>query len=295
VVSGRLPAHVGARNALFQQWSALAANRSLRTRSGQLLVQGVRPVTLAVRAGVVQALLRPTRSTPSVWAREMVDAAGVPVVEVDAELLAELGGKQDGPAPELVALAGMPADDLGRIDAAAGPVLVLDRPASPGNIGTLIRSADAFGAAGVVVAGHAADPWDPRAVRASTGSVFTVPVVRVDAAADVLAWAGLVRTAGTLLRLVGTDESGAVPVADADLGGPLLLVVGTEATGMSRAWRDACELTVSIPIGGGASSLNAAAAGSVVLYEIARQRAARVATTTRRSSSSADGLVPAES
>lgn len=294
-MSGRLPAHVGARNALFQQWSALAANRSLRTRSGQLLVQGVRPVTLAVRAGVVQALLRPTRTTPSAWAREMVDTAGVPIVEVDAELLAELGGKQDGPAPELVALAGMPADDLERIDAAAGPVLVLDRPASPGNIGTLIRSADAFGAAGVVVAGHAADPWDPRAVRASTGSVFTVPVVRVDSAADVLAWAGLVRTAGIPVRLVGTDESGAVPVGDADLGGPLLLVVGTEATGMSRAWRDACELTVSIPIGGGASSLNAAAAGSVVLYEIARQRAARVATTTRRSSSPAAGVVRAGS
>ncbi len=270
---GRVPARVGARNALFQQWAALLTNRSVRSRTGQFLVHGVRPVTLAVRSGHrVDALLRPAGTDPTAWARETVEAARVPVVEVDPPLLAELGGKDDGSVPELLALAAVPPDDLDRIDPAAGPVLVLDRPASPGNLGTLVRSADALGASGVVVAGHAADPYDPRAVRASTGSVFIVPVVRVDAAADVLAWADRVRERGVPLAVVGTDEIGAAPVDEVDLTGPCLLVVGTEATGMSRAWRAACERTVAIPIGGGASSLNAAAAGSVVLYEAARQR-----------------------
>ena len=270
---GRLPSRVGARNALFQQWSALLTNRSVRSRTGQFLVHGVRPVTLAVRSGHrVDALLRPAGAEPTSWARDTVDAARVPVVDVDPALLAELGGKDDASVPELLALAAIPPDDLDRIDPAAGPVLVMDRPASPGNVGTLVRSADAFGAAGVVVAGHAADPYDPRAVRASTGSVFTVPVVRVDAAAEVLAWADRARAGGVPLVVVGTDETGSAPVDEADLTGPCLLVVGTEATGMSRAWREACDTTVAIPIGGGASSLNAAAAGSVVLYEAARQR-----------------------
>jgi TrmH family RNA methyltransferase len=106
-------------------------------------------------------------------------------------------------------------------------------------------------------------------VRASTGSIFAVPVVRVGGAEPVLAWA-----AGLPVppRLVATDERGAVDVADCDLRGPTVLLVGNEAQGLSAAWRAAADETVRIPIGGAASSLNAAAAATVVLYEAARQR-----------------------
>jgi TrmH family RNA methyltransferase len=81
----------------------------------------------------------------------------------------------------------------------------------------------------------------------------------------VLAWA-------TGLRIVATDERGPVDVAECDLRGPTLLLVGNETQGLSTAWREAADETVRIPIGGAASSLNAAAAGTVVLYEAARQR-----------------------
>jgi TrmH family RNA methyltransferase len=124
----------------------------------------------------------------------------------------------------------------------------------------------------VIVAGHAADPYDPRAVRASTGSVFAMPVVRVPAPSLVLDWVAEVRAVGVPVRVVGTDESGRFDVAEHDLTGPTLLVVGNETTGMSTAWREACDVVVRIPIGGSASSLNAANAATVVLYETARQR-----------------------
>ena len=138
---------------------------------------------------------------------------------MDPELLAELGEKEEA---ELVAVVGLPPDRLDRLghhvpDRAGAPLYVLfDRPASPGNLGTLIRSADAFGAEGLIVSGHAADPYDPRAVRASTGSIFALPVVRASATDEVLAWAAS-------LRLVGTDERATVDVGDADLRGPTLL------------------------------------------------------------------------
>jgi tRNA G18 (ribose-2'-O)-methylase SpoU len=205
------------------------------------------------------------------------------------ELLRELGGK-DEETPELVAVGRVLPDDLSRINLSrinlsridlsridlsrinlsdAPLVVVFDRPTSPGNLGTLVRSADAFGACGVVVTGHAADIYDPRTVRASTGSLFTLPVVHVASAPDVLAW--LEQERGDLC-IVGTDESGTTTVDRADLRGPTVLVVGNETTGISAAWRAACATVVSIPIGGGASSLNAAAAATVVLYEAARQR-----------------------
>jgi TrmH family RNA methyltransferase len=268
-------ARVSSRNARFQQWSSLLGNRTKRQRAGQFVVQGVRPVTLAVEHGwTVAELLYDADTTLSRWAvelRDRVDPAAARYA-VAGELLRELGGK-DGATPELLAVVRMPADDLDRI--AAGPellVVVFDRPTSPGNLGTLIRSADAFGASGVVVTGHAADVYDPQAVRASTGSLFSLPVVRAASHREVLDWVAGLRAGGLPVRVVGTDEDAAVEVAGYPLTGPVVLLVGNETAGLSTAWREAADDLVRIPIGGAASSLNAATAGSVVLYEAARQR-----------------------
>lgn len=262
---------VTTRNARFQQWAALLANRSKRARSGAFLIHGVRPITLAVERGwPIESMLHASTSRRSSWATSTLTAVDAPHFALADELLRELGGKDDE-TPELVAVARVLPDDLGRIDLGGeAPLLVVfDRPTSPGNLGTLVRSADAFGARGVVVTGHAADIYDPRTVRATTGSLFTLPVVHAGSAQDVLTW---LHEDGAEMRIVGTDESGRTRVDRQDLRGPRVVVVGNETTGMSAAWRAACSDVVSIPIGGGASSLNAASAATVVLYEAARQR-----------------------
>ena len=251
---------VSTRNAAYQQWQALLTNRTKRQRAGEFLVQGVRPITLAVEHGWEVRTLLHTAGRRSRWAEELL--AGHDGVELAPELMQELGGKDE---QELIAVVGLRPDRLDRIP--GGPDLlavVFDRPGTPGNIGTLVRSADAFGASGVIVTGHAADPYDPRAVRASTGSLFAIPVIRVPSHREVLDWA--------TGQLVATDEHGSVDVGEHDLTGPTVVLVGNETAGLSAAWRDAADTTVRIPITGAASSLNAAAAGTVVLYEAARQR-----------------------
>jgi tRNA G18 (ribose-2'-O)-methylase SpoU len=150
--------------------------------------------------------------------------------------------------------------------------VAFDRPSGPGNVGTLVRSADAFGACGVVVTGHGADVYDPKSVRASTGSLFAVPVVREASHQAVLVWVESVRAGGVPVAVIGTDEHGDADVDACDLTGPVLLVVGNETNGLSAGWREACDAMVRIPIGGAASSLNAASAATVVLYEASRQR-----------------------
>jgi tRNA G18 (ribose-2'-O)-methylase SpoU len=266
---------VTSRGARFQEWAALLANRSKRQRRGEFIVQGVRPITLAVRHGwPVRELLYNADTALSSWARETQEGARAASVPVSAELMAELGGKDDG-VPELLAVVALPADELTRIPAGPGLLaVVFDRPASPGNIGTLIRSADAFGASGVIVTGHAADVYDPRSVRASTGSLFALPVVRAASHRPVLDWAAALRAGGTGLAVVGADENGGRDAADVDLTGPTLLLIGNEATGLTAGWRDACDELARIPMLGAASSLNAATAASVLLYESARQRIA---------------------
>lgn len=262
------PARLHRRNALFQQWQALLTNRTKRTQSGQLLVQGVRPVSLAVQHGHdVHALLVDDRASLSTWARETIASTGAPVTRVASELMAELGERTDGP-PELLAVVAQPADDLDRLSS-DGLIVVFDRPGSPGNIGSLARSVDALGGSGLVTTGHSADAWDPASVPASTGSIFAVPVVRAPGHAAVLDWA---RNRPTPLPVIGTDEGGTVELMDAPLAGPALVVIGSETSGMSHGWKAACDLVTSIPMTGAASSLNAASAGSIVLYEGLRQR-----------------------
>ena len=265
---------VSTRNANFQQWQALLTNRTKRSRAGEFLVSGVRPITLAVEHGwTVRTLIYPDRGALSSWARDTIERSGATTVAMDPALLAELAEKE---TTELLAIVALPGDDLTQIAPAPGLlVVVFDRPSTPGNIGTLVRSADAFGAAAVIITGHAADPYDPRAVRASTGSLFALPVLRADSHREVLEWVATHRAGGLPLEIIGTDEHGAVDVADYDLTGPRMLLVGNETNGLSAGWREACDTTVRIPMTGAASSLNAATAAAVVLYEATRQRTRR--------------------
>lgn len=264
---------VSTRNASFQQWQALLTNRSKRHRTGRFLVQGVRPITVALSHGwPVDAVLYRTGPL-SDWAGQVLrDAGAVPRYELVPELMAELGEKDEQP-PELLLVAVIPPDDLDRIP--VGPdvlLVVMDRPGSPGNLGSIIRSADALGADGLIVTGHAADLYDPRTVRATTGSLFAVPAVRAAGTGPVAEWADSVRARGVPLTIVGTAEDAMAELADLDLAGPVMLVVGNETCGMSAGWAGLCDTLVRIPMTGSASSLNAAVAGSLALYEARRQR-----------------------
>lgn len=264
---------VSARNALFQQWQALLANRAKRHRLGEFLVHGVRPITMAVaHRWAVRALLYDDSASLSRWASDLLATTDATRVAVASHLLAELGAKDEG-APELIAVAAIPPDDLQRIP--SGPemlVVVLDRPTNPGNIGTIIRSADAFAATGVIVTGHAADVYDPKAVRASTGSVFAVPTVRVPSHQPVLDWVTRLRQEHPAIQIIATDEHGETDLAEIDLRAPTVLLVGNETVGLSAAWRAEADRIARIPISGAASSLNAAVAASISLYEVARHR-----------------------
>jgi TrmH family RNA methyltransferase len=264
---------VTTRNAQFQQWQALLTNRTKRHQTGEFLVQGVRPITLAVERGwPIAALIHDADRPPSRWARDLLAGCDAERVAMSSELLAELGEKADA-APEVIAVARIPDDDLGRITVGDDFLgVLLDRPTSPGNIGSIVRSADALGAHGVIVSGHAADVYDPKSVRAATGSLFALPTVRVPSAREVGAWLDGLRERGLVVRVVGADEHGRVDVFRAELTAPTLLLVGNETAGLSTAWRDVCDELVSIPMTGSASSLNAATAATVVLYEARRQR-----------------------
>jgi tRNA G18 (ribose-2'-O)-methylase SpoU len=276
---------ISSRNARFQVWQALLTNRNKRQRAGEFLVQGVRPISIAAERGwPIRVLIHDAERPLSRWAQDLLQQQrDVEQVSMAPGLLAELGEKSES-APELVAVMELPPDDLERLE--VGPDflgVVFDRPTTPGNIGSIIRSADAFGADGLIVTGHAADVYDPKSVRASTGSIFALPAVRVPSQREVMEWVDAQRLLGHPIVIVGTDENGSADIFDFDLTQPTLLLIGNETSGLSAAWRELADHLVRIPMSGSASSLNAANAATAVLYEASRQRAQTFKTAGGRS------------
>jgi TrmH family RNA methyltransferase len=152
---------------------------------------------------------------------------------------------------------------------AGGNVLVLDRVQDPGNIGSLLRTADAAGFCGVVALSGAGDPYGPKSVRAAAGALFRTPVLFVkdaDEAVSLLASAGK--------RVIVAEARGGISCYDADLARDIALVIGNEGRGPSKTFSENASLTVSVPMPGGTESLNAAVAAAVLMFESVRQRGA---------------------
>jgi TrmH family RNA methyltransferase len=144
-------------------------------------------------------------------------------------------------------------------------VLVLDRFESPGNVGSLIRSASATGVAAVVLTERRAQPNHPAAIKASVGSVFSVPI-SISSERDALTW---LRRCG--FRIIGADPSERASYRDATYDDRSAVILGSERFGLSEFWRRASDALVSIPMLGQVDSLNAGHAGALILYEVAHQ------------------------
>jgi TrmH family RNA methyltransferase len=138
----------------------------------------------------------------------------------------------------------------------------------PGNLGTLIRSAEAFGATGVMTTPGTVSAWNQKAIRASAGSVFRVPLAVADSAAmEILEQQGV--------RLLAALKDDATAIEEVDLRGACAFLVGNEGAGLSEDWVRLADERVTIPCPGWVESLNAAVAGSLLLYEASRQRRLR--------------------
>jgi RNA methyltransferase, TrmH family len=248
-------------NPRVQELRRLIGRRSSRHESGRFVVEGPMLVREAVAEGwTVEAQYVPEGSDAT------VDGAG-PVVEL-AEGVFERVAATETPQPPIavVAMREVAPDAL----ATASFVVVLDRISDPGNLGTILRSAEAAGADAVVLTPGSADPYSPKVVRASAGALFHLPVMT--ASIDDVAAAGV--------GLQGTTSHGfpgrtVVPYTDADLTGRVAIVMGNEAAGLPDDWNDTVgpvRSWITIPHAGRSESLNVAMAATVLVFEAARQR-----------------------
>ncbi len=231
-----------------------------RDRAGRFLVEGAQAVREALRYGVVHELL----VTDAAAQRHPELLTGGPVVRITERAAASLS---DTVTPQgVLAVCDLVDVPLGQaLGGAARLVAVCVAVADPGNAGTIVRVADAAGADAVVLAGDTVDPHNGKAVRASTGSVFHVPIARER---DALTALDACRAAG--LTLLAADGRGELdlhdPAAAEVLAGPVAWIFGGEARGVPAAVAERADHRVRVPIYGRAESLNLATAAAVCLY-----------------------------
>jgi len=243
-------------------------DRREREATGLTIVDGGREVLRALDAGVAvesafiaAELLRTSDAVEA--GRRLRGRAGT--LEASPGVLAKVafGDRSDG----VVAIVRTPSRSLEDLELPDDVlVVVVEGVEKPGNLGAVLRSADGAGADAVIVADPLTDPFNPNAIRASLGTIFGLPVVETTsrAALDWLSARGI--------RPVAAIVDAATTYTDADLRGPLALVLGSEADGLTATWRNPRVEPVAIPMAGRADSLNVSIAAAVLLYEAVRQR-----------------------
>jgi len=238
--------------------------RKHRERQGRFLVEGLQILHLALDAGHVplEAFYCPDELTgPTARALvERLGPLGADLAEVSAEMLQALS---DRDTPQgLVAVFPLLSASLASIPVSRDDlILIVDRLQDPGNLGTLIRTADAAGAAAVVLIEPCVDPHDPKTVRATMGSLFALPVISVADPEELFAW-----LRDRAVRTLGASPHGGAAWGEGLWGDRVALVLGNEARGLSEDVQPYIDAWVCLPMRGKAESLNVAVAGGILMY-----------------------------
>jgi len=264
----------------FQHLEVLQRNRTKRKQYAEVFLEGVACINAAIEAGEqVTSIAYDRERRLSRWAQRVIDdCRPEKVLRLSSELMAKLSDKTD--PSELIVTLRMKPRALADIPLSERLLVVLfERPSNTGNLGTIIRTSEAFGADGVITTGHAVDIYDPLTLRASLGAFFRLPVVHCPSAGLLEAWIEDVRRELPRTRLVGAHPQSDKIVTAVDYTKPLIIVVGNETTGLGRRLEALSDELVIIPMSGHADSLNVACAATVMLYEVCRQRGFGVSPT----------------
>ena len=247
-------------NPRIKTFAKLKTSRERRS-SGRFLIEGTREVARAMAAGVtVETLL----ICDELLREPFVAPQEIEVVEVGPEAMAKVAMRENPPGS--IAVARQFETTLDRLDLGDDPlILIAEQVEKPGNLGAMMRTADAVGVDAIVVADGVTDIFNPNVVRASQGALFSVPIA-VTTSGAAMAWA-----AEKSIRVVGGYPAAPSELWEVPMTGPTAVLIGAEDMGISSAWSNIAT-PVRIPMAGAADSLNASVSAAILLFEAVRQR-----------------------
>lgn len=250
--------------------AAKLRERRQREKQRRILIDGVRELRRAIEAGVeLREVFVCETLCRTAEARQLLDALGstsAEILPVTPEVFAKLafGERAEG----VLGVANTPGARLDKFKFPAGAlVAVVEEIEKPGNLGAVLRSADAAGLSAVIAAGHGVDLYNPNVIRASLGTIFTLPVAAATAE-EALQW-----LAERNFRIFAARVDAIQLYTDVSFTGDAAIVLGSEAEGLSSVWLGENVTPIKLPMRGAADSLNISAAAAILFYEALRQRA----------------------
>lgn len=253
-----------ASNPLIKEIKSLYDKKG-RRNLGAFLLEGLRLIEDAISSGAAIRYFVVSDSFAEKSLKVVSARPGTKVMTIPDDLFARVSETQ---SPQgIMAAVDIPAYEQDSVLSRISRLMVLENLQDPGNLGTIIRSADACGFDGILLSKDSVDPYNPKVVRSTMGSLFRVPVLIPD---DFYGTLKDLQAQG--IRVIAAHPRDAVPCWEADLSDRLALVIGNEGNGLSEELLRLADCTIMIPMEGKAESLNASSAASILLYESMRQK-----------------------
>ena len=260
--------HVSSRNNAYQHLEVIKRNRAKRTRFGEVAVEGVLPINLCISNQIpVKQIFFSEYDNLSQWAKDVIEGqpeAGL--FSVSSDLMSEISDKEA--ESELIIVAQQPQYDIDRMS--LDRVIVLDRPSNPGNFGAIVRTCDAFSMDAVLISGHGIDPYDPKSITASRGTIFSLPIVKLPSNKELAAILDNRKQRSDFV-VYGSSARTGVDLRTAERSDHFALIIGNETTGMTAYLKELADIILRIPMHGDATSLNAACAASILVYKLSSE------------------------
>ncbi len=256
-------------NPLIRRLIRLQEKPAERKTVGLTVVEGLREISLALSAGFrfTDLVICPEILYGPAYQERLPELfSGVPLVEVTLNVYNHLAYRKDSQG--IIGIAEVRQQMIEQLDNHKNPLfLVLETIEKPGNLGAILRTADAAGLNGVIICDSQTDLYNPNVIRSSLGCIFTVPVVSTSSR-DAIEW-----FKNRHIRIYGTAIHADVSYHTISYQQPSAIVMGSEARGLTKIWMDHCDRLIRIPMHGKVDSMNVSVAAAVVVFEALRQRA----------------------
>jgi TrmH family RNA methyltransferase len=255
-------------NPKVKYFHSLKTNKPRKT-SGKFMVEGIHLVGEAIQSGLLDRVIYSEKILETTDGKGLLGkiiSAGIPNEEANDKVIRHLS---DVETPQgIIASVKPKAVDIGSLFESPDPLIVVACGIQdPGNLGTIIRTADAAGCSGIILTQGTVNPYNDKVIRASSGSIFHLNIVKID---DIIEVVSALKRRG--IKVVSTLVGAEKEYYSVDYSGPVAVIIGSESKGLPAEIERLSDVSVSIPIIGQAESLNAAVSCAIVLYEALRQR-----------------------
>jgi TrmH family RNA methyltransferase len=258
---------ISAENAEFQIIKSLKENRAKRNKLNEIFIEGIECIKKAIESNIeITRIIIKDKNNLSKWGSDTINHyKNVKIVKMSSILYEKLTEKTNH--SEMLVTAKIKINKIDDINTKNPFIIVFDRPSGYGNLGSVIRSANAFGVDGIFIIGHGVDIYEPKVIRASMGSIFFTKIVLIDSMQKLLGYIKLHKEINNM-EIIGTDSTGTILMNEYKIKKPVMVIIGNESKGMSVKLKEICDKIIKIPMKGNINSLNVSCASSIIMWEI---------------------------